>query len=173
MNTFTDCGLLTIWCHRSGLTLAGAMACCLAAPSQLSNQCWLIISELMWDSAEGKFTRNAEDTHTNTHTHIYTYIYICIYISLISIWFFFQSEITATSPRANEVTGNSGDRKVSNREIFFYIFPDNISLLRLFANWNSLDLVSIPTFRMTSHIEAPLYRRLAFPNLVLNGGMWK
>ena len=33
-----------IWRHRSGLTLAQLMACCLTAPSHYLNQCWLIIS---------------------------------------------------------------------------------------------------------------------------------
>ena len=37
-----------IWRHRSGSTLAPAMACCLTAPSHYLNQCWLIIQ---WDPA--------------------------------------------------------------------------------------------------------------------------
>ena len=31
-----------IWRHRSGSTLAQAMACCLTAPKHYLNQCWLI-----------------------------------------------------------------------------------------------------------------------------------
>ena len=33
---------------RSGSTLAQLMDCCLTAPSQYLNQCWLLISELLW-----------------------------------------------------------------------------------------------------------------------------
>ena len=34
----------TIWRHKSGLTLAQIMACCLTALNHYLNQCWLIIS---------------------------------------------------------------------------------------------------------------------------------
>ena len=37
-------GTHATWRHRSGSTLAQVMACCLTAPSQYLNQCWLIIS---------------------------------------------------------------------------------------------------------------------------------
>ena len=42
------------WCHMAteivdiGSTLAQAMDCCLMAPNQYLNQCWLIISEILW-----------------------------------------------------------------------------------------------------------------------------
>ena len=32
------------------------MPCCLTAPSRNPNQCWLLISELLWHSLESKFT---------------------------------------------------------------------------------------------------------------------
>ena len=47
-----------IWRHRSGPTLVQVMACCLTAPSHYLNQCWLIISKVLWLSCEGKFTRD-------------------------------------------------------------------------------------------------------------------
>ena len=34
------------------------MACCLTAPSHYLNQCWLIISKVLWLSCEGNFTRD-------------------------------------------------------------------------------------------------------------------
>ena len=36
--------------HRSGSTLAQVMACCLMAPSHYLNQCWLIISKVLYHS---------------------------------------------------------------------------------------------------------------------------
>ena len=45
-----------IWWHRSVSTLAQVMACCQTAPSHYLNQCWLIISEVLWHSPKGKFT---------------------------------------------------------------------------------------------------------------------
>ena len=48
----------TIWRHRSGSTLAQVRACCLTAPSHYLNQCWLIISEVQWQSHEGNITRD-------------------------------------------------------------------------------------------------------------------
>ena len=49
-----------IWQHRSGSTLAQVMACCLGAPSHYLNQCWLIISEVLWHSPRANFTGNAQ-----------------------------------------------------------------------------------------------------------------
>ena len=40
----------TIWQQTSGSTLAQVMAWCLTAPSHYLNQCWLIISEVKWNS---------------------------------------------------------------------------------------------------------------------------
>ena len=50
----------TIWRHRSILTLAQIMACCLTAPSHYLNQCWLITSGVKWCSSEGNFIWIAE-----------------------------------------------------------------------------------------------------------------
>ena len=52
----------TIWWHRSGSTLVQVMACCLTAPSHYLNQCWLIISKVLWHSSEGYFIRDASAT---------------------------------------------------------------------------------------------------------------
>ena len=51
-----------IWWHRSGSTLAQVMACCLTAPSHYLNQCWLIISKVLWHSSEGNFIRDTSAT---------------------------------------------------------------------------------------------------------------
>ena len=45
----------TTWWCRSGSTLAQVMACCLTAPSHYLNQCWLIISEVLWHSLSSQF----------------------------------------------------------------------------------------------------------------------
>ena len=50
-----------IWRYRSGSRLALVMACCLMAPSHYPNQCWLIISQVLWHSSEGNFTGNVWD----------------------------------------------------------------------------------------------------------------
>ena len=39
--------------------------CCLTAPSHYLNQCWLIISELLWHSPESKVTSSAQVTILN------------------------------------------------------------------------------------------------------------
>ena len=36
----------TMWRHRSGSTLAQVMTCCLTAPSNYLNQCWLVIRKV-------------------------------------------------------------------------------------------------------------------------------
>ena len=51
-----------IWRHRSGSTLAQLLACCLTAPSHYLNQCWLIISKVLWHSSAGDFIRDTSAT---------------------------------------------------------------------------------------------------------------
>ena len=38
------------------------MACCLTAPSHYLNQCWLLISQILWHSPESNFTLTAHAT---------------------------------------------------------------------------------------------------------------
>ena len=52
-----------IRCWRSWSTLGQVMACCLTAPSHYLNQCWLIISKVLWHSSEDIITRRFEDTN--------------------------------------------------------------------------------------------------------------
>ena len=51
-----------IWRWRSWSTLIQVMACCLTAPSHYLNQCWLIISKVLWLSSEDIIIR-FEDTN--------------------------------------------------------------------------------------------------------------
>ena len=53
-----------IWRHRSGSTLAQVMACCLTAPSHYLNQCWLIISKVLWHSFDGNFIKRYLSHHS-------------------------------------------------------------------------------------------------------------
>ena len=39
------------------------MACCLTAPRDYLNQCWQIISEVLWHSSQGNFTCDAKDIY--------------------------------------------------------------------------------------------------------------
>ena len=48
---------------RSWSTLVQVMACCLTAPSHNLNQCWLIISNVLWHSSEDIIIRRFEDTN--------------------------------------------------------------------------------------------------------------
>ena len=52
-----------IWRWRSWSTLVQVMACCLTAPSHYLNQCWLIISKVLWHSSEDIIIRRLEDTN--------------------------------------------------------------------------------------------------------------
>ena len=51
-------------------TLAQVMACCLKAPSNYLNQCWLIISKFLWHSSEGIIMRRSEDTNQKSKIEI-------------------------------------------------------------------------------------------------------
>ena len=49
----------TIRPYRYGSTLAHVMNCCLTAPSHYLNQCWFIITDVLWHPPESNFTRIA------------------------------------------------------------------------------------------------------------------
>ena len=51
-----------IWWHKSGSTLAQVIACCLPTPSHYLNQCWLIISGVLWHLPESNFTASGQAT---------------------------------------------------------------------------------------------------------------
>ena len=52
-----------IWRQGSRSALAQVMAWCLTAPSHHLNQCWLIISEVLWHSRDSNFTKNNSDIY--------------------------------------------------------------------------------------------------------------
>ena len=52
-----------IWWRWSWSTLAQVMACCLTAPSHYLNQCWLMISGVLWHSPDSNFTENIKDNY--------------------------------------------------------------------------------------------------------------
>ena len=52
-----------IWRWRSLSTLVRVTACGLAAPSHYLNQCWLIISKVLWHSSEDIIIRRSEETN--------------------------------------------------------------------------------------------------------------
>ena len=62
-----------IWWHRSMSTLAHLMACCLTAPSHYMNQCWLIISHLLWYSPKSYFIGIAQDINLGNTLENYTF----------------------------------------------------------------------------------------------------
>ena len=52
-----------IWPQRLGQILAHVMACCLTAPSYYLNQCWLIITGILWHSLESNIWKSAHERH--------------------------------------------------------------------------------------------------------------
>ena len=52
-----------IWRWRSWSKLVQVMGYCLTAPSHYLNQCWLIISKVLWHSSEDIIIRRFEDTN--------------------------------------------------------------------------------------------------------------
>ena len=85
---------------RHGLIVAQVMACCLTAPNQKLNQCWLIINTVQWYLSESNFTQEIPEpsiitrislkiTYIKFHSNPqwYNTIYIYIYI-LKNPWLF-------------------------------------------------------------------------------------
>ena len=58
---------------RSWSTLVQVMACCLTAPSHYLNQCWLIISKVLWHSSEDIIIRQFEETNQQSKTENYIF----------------------------------------------------------------------------------------------------
>ena len=52
-----------IWRWRSWSTLVQVMACCLTAPSHYLNQCWLVISKVLWHSSDDIIKRTFKDNN--------------------------------------------------------------------------------------------------------------
>ena len=58
------------------------MACCLMAPSDYLNQCWLIISMVLWRSSEGNYHEESKIPHaickydlSCIHIYVFSFIY--------------------------------------------------------------------------------------------------
>ena len=62
-----------IWWHISGSALAQVIACCLTAPSHYLIQCWLLISEVLWNSPDSNFTVNVQTTLQHNEFEDYTF----------------------------------------------------------------------------------------------------
>ena len=69
----THWGLVTKWRRRSWSTLVQVMVCCLTAPSHYLNQCWLIISNVLWHSSEDTIIRRFEDTNHKSKVEDYIF----------------------------------------------------------------------------------------------------
>ena len=59
--------------HRFRSTLVQLMACCLMAQSHCLNQCWLLISEVLWHSPESNFTVSAQASYLYNQLENYIY----------------------------------------------------------------------------------------------------
>ena len=59
-----------IWWHRSESTLPQLMACCLTAPSNYLNKCWLIIAKVLWHSFDNRFSTYAQPSITEIRFEI-------------------------------------------------------------------------------------------------------
>ena len=62
-----------IWRHRSMSILAQVMACCLMPPSHYLDQCWLMVSEVLWQSPDSNFTENTKDIYLWNEFEIYSF----------------------------------------------------------------------------------------------------
>ena len=67
------CPINVIWWHRHGSTLAQVMARCLMPPSPYLNQCWFIISRVLWHSTNPNpnFRGSAQNNHSHHGFKIY------------------------------------------------------------------------------------------------------
>ena len=88
----------TTWRHRSWSTLVQVMACCLTAPNHYLNQCWPIISWVLWHACEGYFTGNAQDMYDWDMFEIYTCKIIALCLPGRAGWGLCSKGITFRNP---------------------------------------------------------------------------
>ena len=135
-----------IWRWRSWSTLVQVMAYCLTAPSHYLNQCWLIISKVLWHSSEDIIIRRFEDT--NQLSKIENYIF----------------KITLRSPRGQWVKIIRLERitpqvRVSHEYGACYIIirrnSGNLdtSACKLWISFNSFDVVKLVRTTEKIHIS--------------------
>ena len=107
--SITDMMINSTWPSdaRSGSTLAKVMACCLTAPSHYLNQCWPLISGILWHSSESNSTVSAQATILYNEFENSTFI------------------ITVTSPGSHRegYMYSSDELFQHSRGLFWYLFP--------------------------------------------------
>ena len=105
----------TIWRWRSWSILVQVMACCLTAPSHYLNQCWLIISKVLWHSSEDIIIRWFEDS--NQESEIENHIF----------------KITLRSPKSQWIKRNSNwhSPSIPDRTPSWASFSAGFSLLKV------------------------------------------
>ena len=63
-----------IWYDKSGSSIVQVIACYLTAPSHYLDQCWLVISVVLWHSPETNFTVSAQTTILCNEFKDYTFL---------------------------------------------------------------------------------------------------
>ena len=86
-----------IWQNRIGSALAQVVDSCLMAPSHYLNQCWLIISEVQWQSIHAIFTRDTSVAQSS------------IKIGLNVICLKFHPNLSGVSGLINPISGLSAN----------------------------------------------------------------
>ena len=98
-----------IWRQGSWSTLAQVMACCLTAPSHYLNQCWLMISEVLWHSPDSNFTENTWDIYLWNEFEIYLF------------------ETVVKSPKGQWVNASGAENKILWRNLVNTMAADDLA----------------------------------------------
>ena len=129
-----------IWHWRSWSTLVQIMACCLTAPSHYLNQCWLIISKVLWHLSEDIIIRRFDDI--NQQSKIEDYIFKITLRSpkgqwvKISMWYF-------NSNTSNEIKINSQWHRTI--DILFMELENILSIIHqtsILGNFTNKNIIS-------------------------------
>ena len=88
-----------VWRQGSRSTLAQVMACCLTAPSHYLNQCWLMISEVLWYSPDSNFAENTKQICDMIFNG--WYCYMCIFLIFLLMKPITQPQSSAVANQHN------------------------------------------------------------------------
>ena len=177
-----------IWHHRSRSTLGQVMACCLTAPTHYLTQCWLIISDNLWQgitkthtpwSGNGRmhtayvgssltmFKKVTDTTHAKIS---YQIMYVCIASEkLLMSWL-----MVSTQGQFHRKCSRCLSNPLCEFENYLSTYPQRAMIYRVMwfslQNWNMIQFYPTGWGYMTCFIsEIAINQTIFFSNeLVLN-----
>ena len=140
-----------IWRRGFESTLAQVIACCLTAPSRYLKHCWLMISEVQWQSPEGNFISQEVPQPSITK----------ISLGITFNWFLFKSprgqcvkkDISPNCLNAMWTYRGLAIHTHTHAYIYIYIYILYIYHIYIYVPWNLAITNSCCSFSTVWHVQ--------------------